>query len=77
MGGNHKDETGDGLHISTLLTVRSCTIMYCTYMYVFCMNKILFKPKIKWVIVASIAPPTVTIIHSNITRTDCLIPLLI
>ena len=36
---------GDGLHISTLLTVRSCTIMYCTYMYVFSVNKILFKPK--------------------------------
>ena len=35
---------GDGLHISTLLTVRSCIIMYCTYMYVFSMNKILFKP---------------------------------
>ena len=37
--------SGDGLHISTLLTVRSCTIMYCTYVYVFSVNKILFKPK--------------------------------
>ena len=36
--------SGDGLHISTLLTVRSCTIMYCTYNYVFSVNKILFKP---------------------------------
>ena len=33
------------LHISILLTVRSCTIMYCTNMYVFSMNKIMFKPK--------------------------------
>ena len=38
--------SGDGLHISTLLTVRSCTIMYCTYMYVFSVNKILFKPNV-------------------------------
>ena len=38
------DISGDGLHISTLLTVRPCTIMYCTYMYVFSVNKILFKP---------------------------------
>ena len=38
---------GDGLHISTLLTVRSCIIMYCTYMYVFSVNKILFKPNLQ------------------------------
>ena len=42
--GNLQIASGDGLHISTLLTVRSCTIMYCTYMYVFSVNKILFKP---------------------------------
>ena len=35
---------GGGLYVSTLLTVRPCTIMYCTYMHVFSMNKILFKP---------------------------------
>ena len=27
----------------TMLTVKSCSIIYCTYMYVFSMNKILFK----------------------------------
>ena len=44
--GNLQIASGDGLYISTLLTVRSCTIMYCTYMYVFSVNKILFKPKV-------------------------------
>ena len=37
---NHS--TGD-LHMSVLLTVRSCTIVYCSNMYVYSMNKIYFK----------------------------------
>ena len=39
-----QQKPGDGLHISILLTVRSCIIMNCGYMYVFCMSKILFNP---------------------------------
>ena len=44
--GNLQIASGDGLYIIALLTVRSCTIMYCTYMYVFSVNKYCLKPSI-------------------------------